>query len=196
MTELADWDLLDHAAAGDVGAFRVLVDRHRSASTAFASQVLGDRSGAEDVVQRAFANLYEARTRMTRSASFRSLFYRILLNLSLNELRRRRRDPCSLDAVGGSERDGATVPGATPTRDPADIVAAREVEFMVRRALESLRPEHRAALFLRESQGLAYQEIAATLGATLAEVKIWIFRGRRRVADRLRPYLEHGEAVS
>ena len=64
------------------------------------------------------------------------------------------------------------------------------------RALMQLRPEHRAALYLRDYVGLSYADVAAALGASLGEVKIWIHRARQAVQKIIRPYLERGERVS
>ena len=66
---------------------------------------------------------------------------------------------------------------------------------MLRDAMERLRPEHKAALWLREHEGLGYQDIADALGASLGEVKIWIHRARRKLMDLMRGYLESGEAL-
>ena len=105
----------------------------------------------------------------------------------------RRRSFSSLSSDGQEDPAGRIRDRGSP--DPAATAEAREADAMMGRALAQLRPEHRAALWLREHDGLPYQEIAAALGATLAEVKIWIHRARKRLVELLRPYVERGEDV-
>jgi RNA polymerase sigma-70 factor (ECF subfamily) len=65
-----------------------------------------------------------------------------------------------------------------------------ETVAQVRRAIDRL-PEHfRAALVLCEYENMAYAQIAETLGATIPQVKTWIHRARRQLAEMLRPYVE------
>jgi RNA polymerase sigma-70 factor (ECF subfamily) len=189
--EPSDWDLLRQSAeAGNVEAFGSLSRRHYRPAVAFCRQILGDHHRAEDVVQRGFLNVFRTRERHVERAQFRTFLYRVLLNLCLNELARRGGATAPAD-------DGADdAPAEFQDRravDPRAALERAELRDALDAAVNRLPPKHRAALYLRDFEGFAYDRIAETLEASLAEVKIWIHRGRKKLAVLLRPYLERGE---
>ena len=65
-----------------------------------------------------------------------------------------------------------------------------ETVAQVRKAIDQL-PEHfRAALVLCEYEQMSYVEIARVLDVTVAQVKTWLHRGRRQLAERLKDYMD------
>jgi RNA polymerase sigma-70 factor, ECF subfamily len=169
----SDEDLVRRYRAGDVSAFDGLVDRHARGAIRFAAQILGDRHEAEDVAQESFVRLlsvarngaYDA-----RRGRFAAFFFRLVRNLALDR-KRGRPAPASLEDVV-----------AAPLDCEGAFVAERgEVRERLQAILERL-PEHeRSALALREFEGLAYRDVAEALGASLEQVKTWIFRARRKI---------------
>ncbi|HYC76266.1 MAG TPA: RNA polymerase sigma factor [Planctomycetota bacterium] len=195
LTEPSDWDLLRRTAADDRDAYAALVGRHYRPAVAFCRQVLGDHHRAEDVVQRGFLNIFRSAGRCEERARFKTFLYRVLLNLCLNEMERR----APLAPLGDEDGEASLAPprggfGRTP-EDPRATLERSELRAVLDAAVARLPAKHRGALYLREYEGLAYEQIADVLEASLAEVKIWIHRGRKRLATLLRPYLERGEGV-
>jgi RNA polymerase sigma-70 factor, ECF subfamily len=190
-----DWELLGKSAKGDAEAFGTLASRHYRPAVAFCRRVLGDHHGAEDVVQRGLLNVYRRRDRLEPRASFRTFLYRALLNLCLNEIARRK--PVSAGEVDETDAtDDAPVAPFARSCDPQSAIARRELREAIDAAVAKLGPKHRAALYLRDYEELSYGRIAEVLEASLSEVKIWIHRGRKRVAAMMGPYLERGEMPS
>lgn len=187
----ADWDALNPEAL-DTDTYSEMVRRHYAAGVAFCAQILGDHQRAEDVVQRGFVNIFQSRDRYRRRATFRTFLFHVLSNLCINELKRSPQ-PRSLGGLAGGE--GADLVRDERVSAPDDRLESRELEEMVGRAVMSLQPRHRAALYLREYEQLSYTEIATALDASLGEVKIWIHRGRQSVQRVLTPYLDRGERV-
>ncbi len=190
-----DWELFLQADPGDQNAFRELVGRHFRAAIGFCTQVLNDPQLAEDVVQKGFVKLFGARDRYSRQARFRTLLFRVLLRLCINELQRKKVARPFTDL-----EDEESEPIQSRIKDgrgelPEEEAERKELGEMIRAAVMTLNPKHRAALYLREYEQLAYADVATALDATLSEVKIWIHRGRQAVQQRLRPYLERGERV-
>jgi len=193
--ELSDWELLERSSSEDASMFGELVRRHYGASVAFCAQVLGDHGRAEDVVQRGFLRIFGARSRYREQARFKTLLFRVLLNLSINEIRKRA-SAAQLSAVGGEVvGEGGSLLQDVKSPDPFELVEEKEGRAMLRQALQRLRPRHRAALWLREHEQLSYQEIADALEASLPEVKIWIHRARKKLLAMLTPYLERGDSL-
>ena len=189
-----EWRLLEGSTRGDHSGFTELVRRYHRPGLAFCHQILGDYQKAEDAVQKGFANLFQSAARFERRARLKTLLFKIFLNLCINELAKKGENHASFSALG-DETDGAPALRDGTSPEPGRSMDDAELAEMVRRALLRLNPRHRAALYLREYADLSYAEIALALSASLAEVKIWIHRGRLAVQDLVRPYLDDGEPI-
>lgn len=159
-----------------VALFEQAVANHSRRLLAVARGILGSMASAEDVVQQALLNLYTHRHRYDwRDPG--ALMRRTVVNEALRLLRRPRMGMVADDHVGSS-----------PT--PVGELVGDETIDQVRAAIEQL-PEHfRAALVLCEYENLSYVEIAQTLDATIPQVKTWLHRGRRKLAQILTPYMQ------
>lgn len=158
--------------------FEKAVQVHSRRLLAIARAIVGNRASPEDVVQQAFMNLYQHRERYDWREPG-GLLRRTVVNEALRLLRQPRPAALADETVSGGEENGA-VAGMVE-----DETVAR-----VRRAIDRL-PEHfRAALVLCEYENMPYAQIAETLGASVPQVKTWIHRGRRQLAEMLRPYVE------
>lgn len=188
-----DWSLLEATTDLSTAPFGRLVDRYYRPALAFCLQILGDQQKAEDVVQQGFVNIFRTRERHERRAQFKTFLFKVLLNLSINELNRK---PAPIPISTLFEDDqGGGVFGDEQAQDPASALVVDELQEMIARGILQLPPKHRAALYLREYMQLPYSEIALSLDASLGEVKIWIFRGRNKLQEILRPYLDQGESI-
>jgi RNA polymerase sigma-70 factor (ECF subfamily) len=170
---MSDEEALRAAALGEGGAFEVVFDRYASPAYRYASSLLGDAAAAEDAVQEAFFKLF-AHARNggfdPRRGSARGLLYRMVRNACVDRFRGKGPATVSLEVAHA-------VPSA-----PEDGAAAR---LDVEAALVRLPEQQRSALLLRAEGGLSYAEISSALGASVAQVKTWIFRGRREMAQAL-----------
>ena len=183
-TELTDADLVARARDGvDTAAFEELVRRHRGRAYRVALRVCGNSADAEDVAQDAFVRAWRALPGFRGDAAFTTWLYRIVTNLAVNRVRRRREDP--------------TADPPDPPRsdlDPAARIEAAERLDVALAALAALTPEQRACFVLREVEGLPYEEIAEVLETTVAAVKQRLFRARAHVAAVLSGYDTRGDA--
>ena len=163
--------------------FEKAVALHTKRLLAIARSIVGTRASAEDVVQQAFMNLYQHRHRYDWREPG-GLLRRTVVNEALRILRQPRMSALA-DETGG----------AGPTQTPVGGMIENESVAQVRRAIARL-PEHfRAALVLCEYENMPYAQIAETLGATVPQVKTWIHRARRQLAELLRPYAEQDKPV-
>jgi DNA-directed RNA polymerase specialized sigma24 family protein len=146
-------------------------DRHAAAALRFARSLVRDPSSAEDLVHAAFVRLLEAARAGgldPARGTLRGLLFRTVRNLGIDWLRAQSR------VVPLGDVD----PGDGSTGGPG-------VRLELSAALAVLPEEQRSALLLRVDGGLSYAEIAAAVGASLAQVKNWIFRARRALAERM-----------
>lgn len=181
MTQPASGDLalVERARAGDLNAFNELVDLYQRQVYNLCLRMLGSREAAEDATQEAFLSAYRHLSGF-RGGQFRSWLLRIATNVSIDELRRFKRQT-SLPLEREHEGEVIEVDLADTAAGPEELALGLELRAALERALGLLPPEQRAAVILADVQGLRYDEVAAALGCSVGTVKSRIFRARERL---------------
>jgi RNA polymerase sigma factor (sigma-70 family) len=161
----SDERLVDLVRAGSEPAFETIVERYRRALMRYVSRLLPPER-AEDVVQQAFVNAYEAMHRDDAELNLRPWLYRIAHNTALNALRDRGLRHDELDErIDGVERPDQALERTQGLRD-------------VLVAVQALPDRQRDAIVLRELEGRSYDEIALALGVTDGAVRQLLNRAR------------------
>ncbi|MCC6781796.1 MAG: sigma-70 family RNA polymerase sigma factor [Planctomycetes bacterium] len=156
---------------GDEDAFGELVRRYSRRAFWIAWHVLGAVEDARDVVQEAFLRLHRSLDRYDFARSFYTWFYRIVMNLAIDALRKRR----SARAIAVEDFDLE----ASPIERPSRGIERDEERALVWRALDALDPKFRAVLVLRDIHGMSSREIAPILGVTHVTARWRLHRGRQ-----------------
>ena len=185
---ITDRVLVERAARGDSIAFSELVNRHYRRAVRVAFGILKDAHDAEDVVQDAFSRVYRRLATFDGGASFYTWLYRIVVNLSIDTLRKRKRDRRIDNQADDAARALELGRGAWPGFDdtcPDGAAERRDLAKKLRRAFQDLPEIHQAVLMLRELEGLSYEEIAKTLGIKKGTVMSRLFNARRIMQTRL-----------
>lgn len=185
-----DEDLVADVRAGETAAFAELASRHRRRIEHLCRRFFADSELVRDLTQecflRAFAGLGSYRAEMPFAAWIRT----IAVNACYDELRRRRRKPEELvaDFASGELEWIELVSHASPEELTGEAEERREAFTLAHRLLDSLRPEDRLVLVLKDSEEMGVREIAETMGWSEAKVKIRAFRARqalRKQASRM-----------
>ena len=171
----SDEELMQTVGRGDLDAFGEIVRRHQTSAWRAAYRLLGDAAEAEDAAQDAFLKILDAAPRYRPSASFRTYLYRVVTRVCLDRLKKKR--PIYVDRPP---------PCASDDPSPPDVLAHREDETAIRRALDALPPRQRAVLILRHFEDLSYQEIADAMDTSVKAVERLLARAR----DALQPILK------
>jgi RNA polymerase sigma-70 factor (ECF subfamily) len=157
------------------------------------SRLMDDPSDAADVVQEVFLKVFRNVGSFRGESSLKTWIYRIAVNEARNHRRwfsRHRRQEVGLDADPG-ETHGYQDWLPDPGRSPFEATLDHETQALIEDALAKVNPKFRAALVLRELEGLSYEEIAEILDISLGTVKSRILRGRdalrKQLAGRLEP---------
>ena len=188
-----DQALVERVQRGDKRAFELLVSKYQRKIFRLLSRLIRDPAEIEDVAQEAFIKAYRALPNFRGESAFYTWLYRIAINTAKHHLvAQGRRLPLAAPALDedGQERDSAEAAADLDT--PESLLATRQVGDAVERAIARLPADLRAALMLRELDGLSYEEIAQSMGTPIGTVRSRIFRARDAVATELRPLLDHG----
>jgi RNA polymerase sigma factor (sigma-70 family) len=164
-----DGRLVKLVRSGYESAFEEIVRRYGKPLTRYAAAIVGNRG--EDVVQDSFSKALLALRRDGAEIELRPWLYRIVRNTALNDLRDR---PPSAEMLAEAVAGG---------RSPAEEAERREELTDLMQRLRSLPEPQRAAIVMRELEGLSHEEIAAALGLSGGAARQAIYRARRALRD-------------
>ena len=182
-----DAALVTRAQAGDRKAFEELVRRHAEHLHAVVVRMVADRQEAEEVTQEAFIRAWRGIDRFKGDARFFTWLYRIGINEARRRASRRPTEPAaSIDDTGLEPAD--TRPAPDRQAEQHDLRRALE------RAVRALHPDYRAALILRDVEGLSTAEAAAIMGLREAAFKSRLHRARLAVRDAVEDHLDQGDS--
>jgi RNA polymerase sigma-70 factor (ECF subfamily) len=190
----SDRELVGRVQDGDESAFRELFDRYHRRAFAVAFGVVKNKQDALDIVQDAFIKVHRHIGNFQGSSSFYTWLYRIVMNLSIDHVRRAKkgRDLDYDDRVGRNTDDvagdGALLPKILD-ENPRKTVLRKELTQAIQKALDELPEYHRAVILLREVEGLSYEEMASVLKVPKGTIMSRLFHARRKMQDSLSEYL-------
>lgn len=181
--------LLTGLREGVEEAYEALIARFQQPVYSLVCRLLNDPSEANDVVQEVFLKVFRSVNSFRGQSSLKTWIYRIAVNEAYNQRRwfsRHRRHEVGLEPQDEDFGPGYGDVLADPGRTPFDLVLNHETQQMIEEALTQINPAFRAAVVLRDVEGLSYDDIADVLQVSLGTVKSRILRGR----DALRKALE------
>ena len=166
----SDEEIVGRVRAGDVEAFRLLLERHYPGCLRFAVRQLGNKADAEEAVQDAFMRAFRFLPRYEERQRFSSWLYRILINQCRSIGGRRRRIEETFvpyESIG----EGLLSDGSEPE--------APRIELQ--RALSRLSDDDREALLLKYLDDQTYEDMADLLGVGVSALKMRVKRARERL---------------
>lgn len=186
-----DQALVERAQNGERQAFDLLFSKYQRKLERLLSRYIRDAAEVEDVAQEAFIKAYRALPNFRGDSAFYTWLYRIGINTAKNHLvSQGRRAPTSTE-FDADEAEGFE--DASQLRDidtPESMLLSKQIGDTVNSAMDSLPDELRAAIVMREIDGLSYEEIAQRMNCPIGTVRSRIFRAREAVAAKLRPLLD------
>ncbi|MFO7975906.1 MAG: RNA polymerase sigma factor [Candidatus Hydrogenedentota bacterium] len=170
--EQSDNALIERTKAGDIEAFSELARRHEQTVYNLALRFMRNPSLAEDMAQEAFLKAYQKLRKFRGDARFSTWLYRIVCNVCLSELQKRKRRR-ALSA--GTE--------AEPSRTPDTTAAQADEAELIRRCVAQLPKRYAEAITLYYLQGCSYDEVAEIMEVPQGTIKTWMHRARKRLRD-------------
>lgn len=186
-----DQQLVQRAQGGDLRAFDLLVLKYQGRIAALVSRYVSDAGELEDVTQEAFIKAYRALGKFRGDSAFYTWLYRIAVNAAKNHLVAKGRRPganATIEDAEGLDEGGLLSESASPEA----LAMGGELAEVVESALNGLPDELKAALMLREFDGLSYDDIADVLGCPVGTVRSRIFRAREAIDRRVKEQISGG----
>jgi RNA polymerase sigma-70 factor (ECF subfamily) len=181
--------LLRAAQAGSQPAMERLLMKSQEIAYRFSLLVCGHADDADDAMQEALLKTYRHAAQIKEPEAFKTWLYRTVKNACLISRRKRVDEPArlhSLDEVSMSADGVARVLEVEdPGRRPDQVMENNRLRRALRGAMQTLSPENRLIVFLREVEGLSTRDVAAVVGISEANVKTRLHRARLSLRGRL-----------
>lgn len=180
--------LIRQAKAGDKDAFSTLLLAHEARMYNIAYRMMGNSEDAMDMVQEAMIKVYRSLGRFEGTAQLSTWLYRVTTNTCLDELRRRKlRKNVSLEE---REEQGAPALVDSAFVRPEEAAENAERGRVLRQAMETLSPDHKAAIVLRDVQGMSYDQAAKIMDCPVGTMKSRVNRARSALREELQKQTE------
>jgi RNA polymerase sigma-70 factor (ECF subfamily) len=156
--------MVARAMSGDRRAFDELYQRHVDSVWRWLTRLLGTDPEREDLAQHIFSEVFDTLGRFRGEARFRTFLYRIVVNVAVDQMKRRSRRAKRDVAAALAE----AVPD--PARSPEENAELRELVASTFEHLERIKPKKRVAFLLRVVEGLSLEEVAEVVQASVPTV--------------------------
>lgn len=176
--------LIRAAQSGDQSAFETLVQIHDQGVLRLANNLLRSEQDAFDIYQETFLRVYRNLHSFRFDCSFRTWLYRIVTNLCLDYLRKRKvrkEEPASLATAEGDLDRMNVVPEENPHQDPQRNLLSQELRGRIETVLRELTPRERLVFEMRHYQGMRLRAIGEALGTTEEAAKNCLFRATQKM---------------
>jgi RNA polymerase sigma-70 factor, ECF subfamily len=184
--------LIRAAQAGDQSAFEQLVQNYDQAVLRLAMNLVRSPEDASDIYQEAFLRVYRSLHTFRFDCSFHTWLYRIVTNLCVDHLRKRkvRKEEPTVVMMGDGHLDRMdTVQEERAEVDPERRLLSDQLSSRIREVLAQLTARERMVFELRHYQGMRLRAIGEVLGTTEEAAKNCLFRATQKMRAALGDFL-------
>ena len=174
---------IERFLGGEEKGFDMLVRKYQDKVVTIVYSLIGKDRESEDIAQEVFLKVYHNVASFKKRARFSTWLYRITVNTTYDFLRRRKNFVSDEAAFEQAVASG---------ENSREALGRKENQALVQEALLALPVQFRAAVVLKDIEGLSYGEIAEVLSCSIGTVESRIYRGRQLLKEKL---LKHGGPV-
>ena len=185
-----DQEIINRTLKGDTNAFSVLVDSYKDLIFTLTMRMLKNREEAEEVAQDTFIKAYKSLDKFKGDSKFSTWLYKVAYNSSLDRIKKNKR---YLNDVAIDEYTAHEV----KTIDNAfDTLVQKERHEAIQRCIDRLPSEDNFILTLYYFEELTLEEISEITGVNANNLKVKLFRARKKLATILKKEIDNETIVS
>ena len=184
MTTNNDQILINQIIDGHTSAFSILVDRYKDLVFTLALRMLKNREEAEEVAQDTFIKTYKSIDKFKGDSKFSTWMYRVAYNTCLDRIKKNKKHLNDVEINEFTEHQVKTIDNAL------DRLEVEEKNEAIQRCIARLPSEDSFLLTLYYFDDMSIEEISKTVGLKANNVKVKIFRSRKKLATILKNRLE------
>ena len=184
MTTANDQDLIAKVLDGDTNAFSVLVNRYKDLVFSLSLKMLKNREEAEEISQDAFIKVYKSLHKFKGDSKFSTWIYKVVYNSCLDRLKQYKKNYALVPIDEFNENQVKTLDNAF------DALVSQDRKNAIQACLNKLPSEDSFLLTLYYFEEQSLEEISKIIGLTANNVKVKLFRSRKKLATILKQHLE------
>jgi RNA polymerase sigma-70 factor (ECF subfamily) len=174
----SDKQLVQRCLNGEISAFRELYDQHKEGLFNVAMRIHHNFQDAEDTLQETFVKIYKALPGFKGESKLSTWIYKILLNTCFSSLKQKKSFAERIINLSKDELVNSTEQNENPAN-----------KLILEQEIASLPVGYRSVFVLHEVEGFSHEEIAEMLEITIGTSKSQLFKAKRMLQKRLKPYL-------
>jgi RNA polymerase sigma-70 factor (ECF subfamily) len=180
MESNSDLYYIERILGGNTPEYAIIIDRYKNMVFNIARKIAGNTEDAEEIAQDIFVKAFQGLAGFRSSSKFSTWLYRIAYNQSISFIRKKQLDTQSIDDLDKFIYE--THGEEDPLHEQMDDIP---VEYTVQ-ALEKLEKTDQIILTLYYKEELAVKDIADVVGLSASNIKVRLFRGRKRLMQELK----------
>jgi RNA polymerase sigma factor (sigma-70 family) len=173
---------------GNPESFAPLVDKYKHLAFSLSMKIIRHREDAEEAAQDAFIKAYRSLESFKSNATFKTWLFRIVYTTAISKVRSKKHEFVSFEDHKLTESE------LTETENAVGQFSVEERSYHLHKAMELLAPEERAILNLYYFEDIPVEEIATIMDMTASNVKIKLFRSRKKLYEQLHGLLKGEDA--
>lgn len=174
---------------GNSESFAPLVEKYKQLAFSLSLKITKNREDAEEVAQDAFIKAYRSLESFKGGATFKTWFFRIVYTTAISRVRTKPKNLVSFEDHKVSDKE------LMDTENAVGQLTAEERSFHLHKAMDQLDPNERAILNLFYFEDLPVEEIAEIVDLTVSNVKVKLFRSRKKLFEKLHGLLKSEDAM-
>lgn len=178
--------LIEQLKTGDETAFNEIVERYSKKLYFLCLKMLQNEKDAEDTVQTVFLKAYLNISKFEEKSSISTWLYRIGVNVCTDVIRKRKKEQITSLYATNSEEEEFSLEIPDEKENVEKTVLEHERKEALYRAIQTLKPNQKRFIILRDIEGLSYDEIAEILRLNVGTVKSGINRARKALLEKLK----------
>jgi RNA polymerase sigma factor (sigma-70 family) len=176
-----DWYYIRKVLDGDPDAFAPLVDKYKTMAYNISLKLVRHPQDAEEITQDSFIKAYRSLKGFKGDARFSTWLYRIVYNSSVSHLRKKQRTV----PVEGVEREMINVADTAHEQENAEFMATA-----LKKAVDDLPEPEKTMILLHYYENSGIDDIASVTGLSVSNVKVRLFRVRKKLHDQMQQLIK------